>query len=377
MRNNAVVLTAFAVVVFLAAAAPAAAVTLRVELSNATKGQKLSSYPVNVKVIEASGNKAAASRSTEFRTGPDGALKADVKAGPGDTVTAEVNYRGIEYSSEPIVVKSASEPLAISLPVYDITDDREGVSISERQIFLVPGSEKFLKAYETIVVENTGDRTYVGKFNDKLDVSQVLFIPMPEGYMLNGLSGMPADRIITVNGGLVTRQEIKPGKLELSLGYLVSSDTGLFDFTLVGSREAPETREVTVLFPGQDGWEMKARGLRRAGDYKTEGMTFGLWKGPGEAVRMKIFGPNYVGTTGVWAMTMALSIAGAVAVLLVFRRNIRLWHLARERSRLRSVLRRLEEETPDRESRNYYAPFAKTIKGRLREIERRLGGEHA
>jgi len=354
-------------------------VPLSLEVTNETKGEGLSSYPVKVKVMAASaGGEAKVLRTLDLRTAQGGALRAEVDAPPGSAVSAEVSFRGVSYESAPAAVKGGEREIRVSVPVYDITDSGDNVSVAERRITLMPGDGGFVRAYDTLVVENRGDRTYVGKWSDELDVTQVLHIPMPGGYMLSGLGGIANDRVLTLGNALVTQEDIKPGRLEISTSYAVTSHTGFFDFALLSSPGAPETLSLTVLFPEAEGWRFKAGGLKEAGQYNYGGRAFRVFKGrPGSAVRMKIYGPGYVGIGGVWAVTMALVAAAALSVLVLFKKPLRLWHLARERSRLEALLEGLREEARDEEAVDYYYPLARALEGRLREIDQRLGAGRA
>lgn len=380
MRNKRAVLTGLLALFFLSAGVAGAA-TVRLEATNATKGEGLSSYPVKIRVLGPAarpGEDPEVLETLEMRTGPDGSLSAEVEAPPGSAISAEASFRGVSYRSEPVVVKTAGEELSVRLPVYDITDSGREVFVSSRQITITPGDGGFVRAYETLVVENRGDRTYIGKWSDDLDVTRVLHIPMPEGYMLSGVGGVSGDRVLTLGGAVVTREEIRPGSHEIRLGYSVTSHTGFFDFALLSSRDAPETLELTVLFAEAEGWRFKPGGLESAGQYSSGGNTYRVYRGePGNALRMKIYGPGYVATGGVWAVTMALVLVAALSVLVLFKKPLRLWHLARERSRLEAVLEDLQEEAGEKDARGYYAPLARTIEGRLREIDERLGTGHA
>ncbi|MEJ2191722.1 MAG: hypothetical protein P8Y39_05150 [Nitrospirota bacterium] len=351
--------------------ADAARVT--VEVTNGTSGEPMASHPLSLSVgsLTARGD-FEARESRTVKTDDGGVYSGSLDVAPGEELRARAVHRGISYSA--MAEASGNKDLALSLPVYEITDHREGVSVEERSMYVVPKGERFVQVYETLTVVNRGTKTYVGKWSDDLSATQVLFIPMPKYYMLTSLEGIPQGKALTAEKGIVTLKELKPGTHRIALGYFVQSDTGRFDLSLLSAPGAPETRSLVLAFSEEKGWNLKAGGLTRTGLSEAGGRAFRVYKGsPGSAAHITLYGPSYVNTAGIWSLSVGLLFLASLAGVVLLREPGRRWSLRRERRRLEALLERFDEEAREGEVRRYYHPFAQVLRERLREIEQRYG----
>jgi hypothetical protein len=351
------------------------AVTLNVDITNSTKGEKMSSYPFIVKISGAGpGSRSGKPKSLEFNTGPDGVFEGEINVNKGTVIEIEVNYRGISYTSQTRKVSTGMETFSFIVPVYSITDKMENIAITERRVTLVPRNEKAIQVYEQMKIENTGNKTYIGKFNDDLDVTQVLYIPMPLGYELTGLRGIPYTGIYTLSGGIVTREDIKPGTGEIHINYYVKSDTGLFDFSLFTRNDAPEMGFISLYFQKNERWKINQSGLKDAGEEQFADKTYYVIKGMADsALRISIYGPTYEGTSFRWGISIMVIFAILLTCLYLCRNFINMWQIKREQKRLESMLSDINGRAGDNNINGDYQPFVNIVHGRLKEIERRLG----
>jgi hypothetical protein len=349
-------------------------VTLKVDITNATKGEKMASYPFTVQVITMdSAYRLKKKEKLEFKTGPDGIYEGNVDIKKGTAVSIEVNYRGISHSSQLRAVKTDIEKLSFHVPVYNITDRQENIAVTERHVTLVPKNNKVIEVYDSIRIENSGNSTYVGKFNDELEVTQAIYIPMPRGYVLNGLRGIPNTGIYTLSSGIVSKNEVKPGIHEANLFYKVSSDTGFFDFSLFTQKDAPEIKYISLYFPKDKTWKINTSGLKPAGDETIGNRVYDAWKGSADSVlSVKVYSPAYEGTMSRWTVFIILIFSVLLTVMYLCRALIRSWHLKREKKRLESLISGLKERIADNEFREEYQSFSRIIKGRLKEIKQQV-----
>lgn len=347
------------------------AVSLKVNIINATKGEPVASYPVTVKITDDDFHKNAGVVETlEFQTGADGIFKGNIDVKTGKKIIAQVNYRGINYYSEAGEVTTGNEKMVFKVPVYDISDKKEDIAILERHVSLIPTNEKLIQVFDTLKIENAGNKTYVGKFNDELDITQVLYIPMPRGYMLAQLGGISSSKISTFSGGIVSRQEIKPGIHQVIFQYNVLSETGFFDLSLFSRMDSPEIQSLFLYFPKGDRWKIKISDLKPSGEQQFGTRTFTMWGGiAGSVVKIKVYGPTYKGVKSFGSISIILTFAASLTGLYLLRRSIRLWHIKREKKRLESVLTGLKNENIS----GSYEPFVRIVTGRLKEIDQRLG----
>lgn len=351
------------------------AVTLKVDITNSTKGEKMASYPFSVKISGTDPrNKSEKPKTLEFNTGPDGVYETEIDVKKGAAIEVEVNYRGIIYTSQTEKVKTGIETFSFIVPVYSITDKRKNIAVTERRITLVLRNEKIIQVNERLKIENSGNKTYIGKFNDDLDLTQVLYIPMPNGYELTSLRGIPYSEIYTVSGGIVTRADVKPGTHEILIKYYLKSDTGFFDFSLFTQKDAPEMGFISLYFPKDDGWKINHPGLKAAGEEQITGKTYYVMKGMAEsAMRMSIYGPTYEGIVFRWSISIIAIFVALLTCMYLFRNSINMWHIKREKKRLESMLSGINDRAGENDINGDYQPFVNIVQGRLKKIERRLG----
>jgi hypothetical protein len=348
---------------------------LNVDITNTTKEEKMVDYPFTVTITDRSSSENNASaRTLEFRTDKSGTFAGDINAQSGKNLSIKVNYRGIIYRSQTVEVKNRADYFSLPVPVYDISDRKENIAITERFVTLVPRNERVVQVYEHLKVENRGNTTYVGRFNDELDLTQVLHIPLPSGYVLNGLQGIPYPMTYTLSNALVSKEDIKPGTHTLSINYQVISDTGFFDLSLFGQKDAPEIRSLSLYFPQDKSWKIKLSGLKPAGEKVMGNRTFNIWKGTAnDVMHIKLYGPTYKRASLLWAISIILLFVVTLAVLYMCRVPVRLWYMKREKNRLESMLSAAREEASETGTGEFYRPFMRIISARLKEIDEGLG----
>jgi hypothetical protein len=345
------------------------AVTLNVDITNVTRGEKMSEYPFSVIV---SGSGTEQSEALDFRTNADGSFQGTIPVQSRKMLAVEVSYRGTTYRSRSVEVREGVEQLSLPVPVYDISDRKDNIVITDRLLTLYPRSERVVQVFERLTVENSGNTTYVGRFNDELDMNQILYIPMPAGYVLSGFRGITNKGAYTLSSALVTRSEIIPGTHVISLNYHVISDTGFFDFSLFTQKDAPEIRYLTLYVLRDENWNIKLSGLRPAGVRVTGGKTYAAWKGlSASATRIKIYGPSYRNTSLAWTIFIATLLFTAFAALYMMREHIRSWNAVREKERLESILAGIKEDTAGVETDSFILPFTRIISRRLKDLEQR------
>ena len=368
--SNVPIIGVLTVAIALLAALEANAATFSVSVRNVTKQETLAKYPVTVSVGNKDGQgKFKPQRTVESQTREDGIAVGEINQAGKSLLWAEVLYRGVHYRSKPVRMVSGREEYALQVPVYEITDVNSGVSIESRQMIVLTKNDRSLEIYETLVVTNKSEMTYVGRFNDELDMNQVLFIPMPRGYMLYGFSGYETQKVSTLGSGLATQNVIIPGTNEISIHYYVQSDMGEFDLDLLSQKDAPEIKTFTLFFPKENAWKLKQSALSKSGEEFINKIPYTILKGkPGSALRIKVFGPTYEGGFGLWHVSIILSFVLAVITLFLARESIRSRALAREEQRLEDLIEELDQEPSDNGMNGKYAFMRQTIKKRMEYI---------
>ena len=202
------------------------------------------------------------------------------------------------YLSNPAVTDNKRRHYDLVVEGYEITSSHGEIAIPSRTMVINPVDERTLEVFDSLLVINSSRRTYVGAFNDKLDLSQVLYLPVPESYRLNGFqAGTAVPRIRTLGRGIVSQNEVKPGESRIAMRYLVVSDTGFFDLSLFSEKDAPEVGALDLYFPESGNWRLKPAALKPAGRKTFDSTDYQIWQGsPGSVLRLKAYGPTYAGT---------------------------------------------------------------------------------
>ncbi|NOZ68232.1 MAG: hypothetical protein GXP46_03080 [Deferribacteres bacterium] len=359
-------------------ASDAFAVSLKVSVTNATKGESLSGYPFKILSVEQDKyGDLRVLKTYEFQTGPSGIFEGEVDVSPGEAVMGEVNYRGVAYHSPLIRITKGQEDYTLNFNVYEITDDARKVEITQRTMMITPHDDRTVMVYDTIIIRNNSRLTYVGKYNDKLKINQVLFIPLPAGYSLINVWGLDQRGIYTLVGGLATRNEILPGESSISLSYFVRSDTGVFDMSMHVDDNGPPLKKISLFFKNKEKWKVKSSSLLHKGKRKFEGGVYGtyhVWEASGlRDIKFKVLAPSHKGLFSLWQVSVLAAFIAAGTGLFVMKKRLYRWNLMREKKRLDGILARLRSEADKEDLKGYYMSFRKVLEDRTREIEERLG----
>jgi hypothetical protein len=346
--------------------------TFSVAVNNGTKNSAVSDYPVPVRLVNANKVRQQATvRKAEGRTDSDGLFTGKIETAVGKVLLAETNYRGLDYISKPVTIRENQPHYNLTVEVYEITSDRKGVSIPSRTMMILPLDKRTLEVYETLQVVNQGNRSYIGTFNNDLDMTPVLHIPVPERYTLRGIqTGAGSSKIRTLGRAIVSQKVVMPGNSQITMRYLVASDIGVFDLSLFSEKDTPEIRELNLYFPAASKWRFKPDTLKPFGEEKLGGRNYRTWKGnPGSVLRLKAYSPEYSGGFNIWYKSVILAFVIAGICLFLARKKIHSWHLTREEKKLEKLRDRLIRETDSRELTDYYQPLRLMLDSRLREAK--------
>jgi hypothetical protein len=361
----------------LAASNSGYAATFSANITNITKDAVVGDYPISVRLVHANNiSQKGTIKEIEGRTDSNGFFAGEIEAPAGKVLIAEVNYRGLAYSSKPIFIKSKLQHYDIAVEVSEITSNHEEVSIPSRTMMITPLDERTLEVYDTLQVNNSGNHTYVGAFNDELDLSQVLHIPVPESYRLRGIQiGADSSKIRTLGRAIISQKEVRPGTSKISMRYLVVSDIGFFDLSLFNQKDTPLVEELNLYFPVANKWHVKPATLKLAGEEVQGNRNFRVWKGrPGSVLRLKAYGPTYTGGFNFGHITIILAFLISGVCLFLVRKNISHWYLIHEEKKLRRLQDIISQESDDQELAEYYQPLRQVLDSRLQEAKHIMKG---
>jgi len=156
-------------------------------------------------------------------------------------------YKNIEYFIQAMPSQKKSE-LPVDISVYETTDQDNNILIKMHHIFLKKNNDSF-QINEAVIVENRGDRVYVGTQEVQPGVRETLRISLP-----NKASNLQFDQhvapfIVNTAEGFVDTSAIKPGKKRILFSYTVDST----DLNYIFTKDLhQQTDNLTVVFPDQE-----------------------------------------------------------------------------------------------------------------------------
>ena len=143
----------------------------------------------------------------------------------GNIYYAATFYKEIEYFTSAINLEQEKAESS-HLNVYETTDRDEDIRIKMHHIFLESGGPPF-EIREAMVLENRGNRTYVGSKEVQPGKRETLRISLPD--KATGLQYMhPA--IVNTEGGFSDTKEIKPGTKNIIFSYRINPAKSNYTF---------------------------------------------------------------------------------------------------------------------------------------------------
>jgi len=150
-----------------------------------------------------------------------------VDANPDLTYIVVAEYGGVTYSSRPGRFAAGESELVLPLTIYESTEDPSGVEVERLHLFL-SFDEVGLLVGEFYIINNLGDRTYVG---DKvLGQRATLRFALPEAASeLRFQGGELGKRFIATDEGFADTAPVYPGlsTMDLSFSYYLPYKGGL------------------------------------------------------------------------------------------------------------------------------------------------------
>lgn len=246
-----------------ARAQEAGAITGRVQ-NGTLRGSPVSGLTVTLRHFR--GMQLAEERQTQV--GDDGTYSFDgLPTSDQDAYLVIVRYKGVEYVSSMVQLNQEARQ-TVDLTIYEVTNDGGAVRVNSRSI-VIAGASPELRAVDVmdiVIVENSGDRTYVG---DSSGV--VLRIPLPHGAQeISPQPGFDYGQPRLENSVLLTTGPLPPGQQTMVLSYTVPYE-GTRATLSIGTAMPTGTLRVLV----RDGtYRLSSRSLIDTGTVEVSGVTY-------------------------------------------------------------------------------------------------------
>ncbi|MDE3193157.1 MAG: hypothetical protein KGN00_05665, partial [Chloroflexota bacterium] len=164
------------------------------------------------------------------RTDVDGRFTfAGVETGTDRGYVATVQHAGVTYSSELVVFANGATAATADIDVYETTAKPDWIWLRQQHLIVTPDTRGgALHVVEIAIVENGGDRTFVGTADGSS--ARTLRLPLPaQAYDLN-MSPELARSSAMRPGEIVYSGPLLPGQTQLMLAYALPFAGSTYSF---------------------------------------------------------------------------------------------------------------------------------------------------
>jgi hypothetical protein len=284
------VLVALAGLLYLAVAARAESGVVRGQVVNGTEGAAADLGHLPVRLLTYSGD--TLTETMRAVTDAHGVfLFEGVPVGPGRTAVAAVEYAGVEYESE-LLDLSGGTDFEGDILVYETTTDGSAVRVERNHLIVEMGVGR-IEVTEMLIVENGGDRTYVGSEEVLPDRRATAVVSLPAGATdVSFASAQVAAAMVRTRQGFVDTRPLTPGAHEYVFSYALPCDGTTY--SLIKPVLYPTTMlDVLLAAPGA---EVEAPLLENLGTREAPGVSYmhlgarALSKGNDVVIRLRGLG---------------------------------------------------------------------------------------
>jgi hypothetical protein len=154
-------------------------------------------------------------------------------------------YKEVEYYSPTVAFEDKKE-LLLDISVYEPTDKDTQISVKMHHVFMEL-KEGALFIQEIMVLENLGNRVYVGSREVEPGKREVLRISLPKKAMaFEPLKGLMGCCIVQTEDGFIDTMDIKPGKKDIRFSYKVDYGSSRYELS---KRLYAKTESIDFLIP--------------------------------------------------------------------------------------------------------------------------------
>lgn len=209
-------------------------------------------------------------------------MVVDVPVSIGVRPLVRVQFAGVTYQEFGPQMTAEQPNAAIDIKLYDVTEEEPEWRVAMRQAIASPGQQSVVVS-ETVVVENMGDRTWLGGAVDDRGNRTTVRLSLPRGAdRVNLDAGFHGWCCTEFKGGVLgVQMPLMPERVTFRYSYEVpvSGDGALLEFGSV----AP-TSALSVLVP-ESAAEVSPVGLEAGGIQATDFGPMRLFSGRTEAGR--------------------------------------------------------------------------------------------
>ncbi|RMF56748.1 MAG: hypothetical protein D6748_12760 [Calditrichaeota bacterium] len=230
-----------------------------------------------------------------------------------------VYYQGVKYEGTAVQFETQQQESTSKIVIYEPTQSDSSLDIAYHHMLLKAG-EGSLEIQEIYVVENRGDRTFVGSPGNSGKKLRTLFFPIPENASQIALQkGLMSCCIETVENGFYDTMEMLPGRKEIAFSYQLKAP----DKTLTLSKEAPLFTRVFDVIPISNQLSIVGDGFQKTALEGTQFLRYTKVDiAPSEEISFVVEGlPGAPVQLRYWFLFAGIIFTGSAIAFLYFRRR--------------------------------------------------------
>jgi mono/diheme cytochrome c family protein len=184
---------------------------------------------------------------------------------------ASADFMGSTYGSDVAMVEDPTQPVKLSVVVYETTTDSSGLIIDRLHMFFDFSVEDKVQVVQLYLMSNPTDKTIIG-FEPG---ASVLTFSLPEGYEnLQFQDGVLGERYLEVPGGFADTQSVRAGITDYQV--LVAFDMP-YKTKLTMEQTINHTLTSAVVLLPENGIKLKSDALLDAGTRDVQGTAYKMF----------------------------------------------------------------------------------------------------
>jgi hypothetical protein len=202
--------------------------TLQVRLRNGTAG---AGAPAGAAVrVETLHGDAKVSTRLARADGHGIAVFAELSEDKDASFRAVAEYAGVAYAAQELSFSAGEDLRTVDLTVYEATQSSDSLVASMAHFFFKPEG-RHVRVEEMAVIENRGDRTYVGRPAAGGPARETLQFALPSGaFDVQTGTGLMSCCIVLRGNLIVDSMELLPGSREVGFSYRLPAGASTLEF---------------------------------------------------------------------------------------------------------------------------------------------------
>lgn len=189
-------------------------------------------------------------------------LLGDIPIGVSVSPLVRIHHAGVQYQDAAPEMSTENTNAKVDIKVYEVTDEKPQWSVALRHMVVEKRTDGYVVS-EMMVVDNKGDKTWMGEPPDLLKRRNTVPLPLPMGAtdveLVQGFHGWCCSAM--KDSTLQVQMPFMPGKMTYKFAYRVAPRDGMLDLRVT---MPVETVRASFFVP-DDGTKVETAGVSESG----------------------------------------------------------------------------------------------------------------